>query len=505
MMRSILLAGLLSVGAFASQDILVTPDWQLLGATENLNVSEFDGKCVDFVWAYDSSTNSWQVHVANGQSYNTGGIASLNSIQQGQGFWVKGHDGCNITFNSDSSGGSSSQGYTYDMLSGKTIYSINESNVSDIATITYGVDDNHTRAITFGKLEQENQYVKSYDIDDNGIIHVEDILTVQLLESYSDYWEVEVVKSDGTKTIRRAYFDLNNAEQYIKDNMPYAELEMNMNMPAGESYDSLAASQNSLDLSKTYYDVWFSTHDGVEVESHKFDAGTLINKEFDFENNSWKDEANDTYTTITDGKEFLIQSSGYGEFKIKYLGEKTADEGNELMGKDIFQSGDIGYAFAFQRTKDNYEFWGEYEMKYNDGTQTQYSSIEEFINDKKGAGWWECTGDCSSGGITFAADSDYSKGSGTLIEVDNNGNVTNSNAGTWEIKDVDGKETLVTDITLSDYDHDGMPIFQMDSTGLQRGSFEKAGSESMFFFLNESGKDHFVDYVQANYSNLSSD
>jgi len=86
--------------AIYAQDINIQNGWQLLGATEDINVSKFDNSCIDFVWKYDTvdiSNPQWQVHIANGQNY-THTNPTISSLQIGEGFWVKGNDvnGCDV-------------------------------------------------------------------------------------------------------------------------------------------------------------------------------------------------------------------------------------------------------------------------------------------------------------------------------------------------------------------------------------------------------------------------
>jgi len=110
-------------------------------------------------------------------------------------------------------------GFTYEMLSGITVYSVNEDrNASDIAVITYGEDDNHTRAITLGSFDQQNQYVDPYTIDEEGRINVNDKVLITLLEQNDEYINVSVEDlNTGETTYRRIYFDREAAEDYIGD------------------------------------------------------------------------------------------------------------------------------------------------------------------------------------------------------------------------------------------------------------------------------------------------
>ncbi len=86
-LSSVLVANILN-----AQDIPVIPDWQLLGATEDINTSTFDGKCVDFIWHYNKG---WKVHMANGRRHNLP-IKNLDFIKKGEGFWIRGNGHCEV-------------------------------------------------------------------------------------------------------------------------------------------------------------------------------------------------------------------------------------------------------------------------------------------------------------------------------------------------------------------------------------------------------------------------
>ncbi|MBN2781959.1 MAG: hypothetical protein JXQ66_01830 [Campylobacterales bacterium] len=90
---------LLSHSIYA-QNIKVEYGWQLLGATEDINVSIFDNSCVDYIWQYNHTNienQKWLLHISNNQTYNyTGGY--VTNILAGSGFWVKGNTeiGCDV-------------------------------------------------------------------------------------------------------------------------------------------------------------------------------------------------------------------------------------------------------------------------------------------------------------------------------------------------------------------------------------------------------------------------
>ena len=119
----ILISGLgMSSSSLMAQTINVGASWQLLGATQDINATSFDNKCVDFVWKYN---NGWAVHVANGQNVTIpSNINALTNIQAGEGFWVKGNGTCAVDTNSTVTSGGSTSGFTADMIVGKTLYAL---------------------------------------------------------------------------------------------------------------------------------------------------------------------------------------------------------------------------------------------------------------------------------------------------------------------------------------------------------------------------------------------
>ncbi len=93
---TLLLSTLLS-----AQTIDILNGWQLLGAKNDINVTEFDNSCVNYIWKYDTTnaaTPQWQLHIQN--SSENHGYPQITSIKPGEGFWVKGNASCNITLSS---------------------------------------------------------------------------------------------------------------------------------------------------------------------------------------------------------------------------------------------------------------------------------------------------------------------------------------------------------------------------------------------------------------------
>ena len=487
--RSLVLASLLTASAsLSAQDLNIHGGWQLLGATDDIaDMTIFDGKCVDFVWKYDTTqaTPQWQLYVGNKTDYQVPtGIATIPQLYKGDGFWVKGNSNCTIstsTTSNDNNGSESNQ---------PPIISLDMDNI-DVA-----VDDSKTVSFTVSDPD-EDSFTTTLENAPSFVTLNGETITIAPTQNDANW--------DGNINLKVTDSYGNISEKYLHIHVYTPDVRIEMDYPVDSgTYDDLSASSTALDLTRTYYEARFSSYDGLELESFSFANNQVVVKNYNPSTGNFEDSDDNLSYSSSDNKVFNL---GNGMFEVKYLGTITANDGNDLLGKNIFSGSDTCYKFAYKNLQDRYEFdRNEYQMKYDENnTQTQYSSIAEFIDYTKvkadGHGnWWHCdSGDCHNGGITFSADSDVSNGSGTLVEVDQNG-VTNANAGSWEIKTIDEDTVLVTHITNS---KDGSPIFKMDSNGLLRGWYEPAGTESIFYWLNESAKDHFKTYIDNNYTTNS--
>jgi len=148
-MKTKLLTALGSILIFTSgflyaQNIQVTQSWQLLGATEDIDVSNFDNKCVDFIWKY---SNGWKLHIANGKSYNmTNSILEFNMIKKGEGFWIKGSGNCEINI-----ADISNFKFTKDWLNSQPLYNVfKDDGIWKITKFTF------TDTVMHGEMLEEN-------------------------------------------------------------------------------------------------------------------------------------------------------------------------------------------------------------------------------------------------------------------------------------------------------------------------------------------------------------
>ena len=203
----------LLVSSLFSQNISVTTGWQLLGATENMEASKFNGDCVDFVWQYN---NGWKIYIANGKTYNIpSNITTFNSISKGQGFWVKGNKNCTIDTNSTSN--------TIDaksLLAGKTIYLIFLDPDSDDELVK-GVFSADATSVTYEVILGGNggaTYSVSTNANVMNLVSTDDRQVVTMTQVTNDYIAAVMkgTDDDGEYTdLVRYYFDEAKARAYF--------------------------------------------------------------------------------------------------------------------------------------------------------------------------------------------------------------------------------------------------------------------------------------------------
>ena len=100
-----IIAGIVTISFCSNiyaQDINTTTGWQLLGATEDINVTAFTDQCVNYIWKYNSNNSSspWQVYMPN--DIDNSAISSftkITMINETEGFWIKSDSNCTIDTN----------------------------------------------------------------------------------------------------------------------------------------------------------------------------------------------------------------------------------------------------------------------------------------------------------------------------------------------------------------------------------------------------------------------
>ncbi|MBN2782674.1 MAG: hypothetical protein JXQ66_05480 [Campylobacterales bacterium] len=90
-----ILGSLVIAGSLSAMEVHVNSGWQLLGAVNDINTSNFDNNCVDYVWKYNN--NEWKLYVSNGVDISGAENYTVASqFNQGEGFWVKASSDCMI-------------------------------------------------------------------------------------------------------------------------------------------------------------------------------------------------------------------------------------------------------------------------------------------------------------------------------------------------------------------------------------------------------------------------
>ena len=79
-----------------ANSIKVSPQWQLLGTSNDINLSIFNNSCVDIIWTYKD--DKWFLFSPN-KKYDYS--YKMKSLKKGEGFWIKGYDECNITISKE--------------------------------------------------------------------------------------------------------------------------------------------------------------------------------------------------------------------------------------------------------------------------------------------------------------------------------------------------------------------------------------------------------------------
>jgi hypothetical protein len=228
--------------------------------------------------------------------------------------------------------------------------------------------------------------------------------------------------------------------------------------------------------------------------SMSFDASTniLTYKEYDM-SGVQIDEENFTYNSAT--KEFVNS-----EMKVKFVETIPASEVNST----IFSSDATAYHIVSTNLVDKYDF-------YHDSTDYYYNPITTFnqlISYNCESGYFMSKNDDWYGHVGIAFGScDENQTSGTLIEVDYMAYpnyILNADAGSWEIVNVNGEDTLVVypdDVVSYAYN----PIFRVIDGAVMRGELEFAGTGWNSYDFDLKGLIEFNNHFGISASNYTYD
>lgn len=262
------------------------------------------------------------------------------------------------------------------------------------------------------------------------------------------------------------------------------------------NYDSLNAISLS-DIPTTAYELEYRPSDDYSLEIEKVvrDATQMQWSELE-PDGSWKNKNLDTFT-ISNNEITTTNNDMYA--KVKFV--EVVDATGLNNGSSIFTDGDKVYKLVVKYIADSYELY-EKVRTHGNMQQEYYQTFSELIEYQSSSHWFMSKdGNYTGGGISFAENS--SGTTGTLIEVDSGGTVTNNSAGTWEITTISGVgEVLIITPTIAGYkgsstNPNEKNIFRIKDGFVYKGDYNKAGNEYEGFWFNESAKNNFTSYINA--------
>ena len=189
-LKNIALSAILIGVVGYAQSLSVNDKWQLLGATEDINISSFNNTCAKFIWKYDSNDNThpWKLYSTDGNSHNY--PYTMSSIKKTEGFWILGKDDtkCNI----DTSNEQNYSSFDARHLGGITVYevyfddgakSIGKLEFLDDTTVKYtaieGEDAGESATIKFTATQNS---ITTVSIDGSSNLSDEDASTTTFTE-----------------------------------------------------------------------------------------------------------------------------------------------------------------------------------------------------------------------------------------------------------------------------------------------------------------------------------
>lgn len=321
---------------------------------------------------------------------------------------------------------------------------------------------------------------------------------------------------------------LKNSEKFqnvyaalIKERKEVEEKTEETTAAAGETAFAIKAGD-------AFYEVDVDEEDGkleIEFQTHTLNTdGTVGEKERVFVDGEWKEDVddNDDYILTSQGwvkekgnETYKINADGSvtinNAFKVSIAKEKDISGKYTLVLDDkVFEidmpAGAKEYVNTYETVADQYWMW-EKERAWGIDGQEYYTSLEEFITHQCGEHWFEGN---HEGGVAFAGTDngdgtytcDGSATSGKLFEVKGGdethpSTIVSEDAGTWEIKTVNGVKILFVHPSNPEYSDDhGETIFTEFDGAVWRGEYETAGKKETWHSFNEIAFKTIADYVE---------
>ena len=348
----------------------------------------------------------------------------------------------------------------------------------------------------------------------------------------------EVFQNDDYSTIHAQFEEIKNkVEEY------FSKIEQK------EKEEEILTKKEFISLTgiEKFYDFYEETDWNNEIQdiessptysfiSFDITNNTFENKEYKFKNNNWVLDNEDDDSDVVLYNNNWVKENSNNSFTINddnsinlpIFFEKAAIISSiDLSGKKVFvpfinsevnmPSGANEYLLKLERSEDSYSLY-ENVKDYRSSALTDITSFSEllsancekytFLGDKantKGIAFkGEISGDENSCNSTAT--------SGELVEIKySDGSVSDENAGSWSIKQIQGKEILVVKPTNSTkYSWDGTVEYTIFSSyddgngaSLFRGDMEPKGEVEKLITYNEVAASEIATSIETYNNNLS--
>jgi hypothetical protein len=266
---------------------------------------------------------------------------------------------------------------------------------------------------------------------------------------------------------------------------------------------SLAIDFNNTKIYTTNDDIYKKYNDGVSlitINSSIFNNNTITNTQIIDKNNTiisdinldtlyYKQESNNTISIFNDSS--LSTNSKIKE--VQYIKESNITKISYELGIPITNSDSKMYGFVEKYLQPSFHLYQD--VTYNG---TPYSDFNKFI--------YDVTFNTHNSMGLIRSDKNTAKlllldnnttTQGNLIELDENGTISNSNQGTWKIETINNKQTLILSSMEDKYSY-GTIFAKGDNGNIQRGEYFKSGDITGTIYLNKEAMQELTKHYSPN-------
>ena len=348
-----------------NNEINISEEWQLLGATEDINTSIFDNTCVDYIWKYDSSDINnveWKLYITNDQN-TTHSFNIITQLNQGDGFWVHSNNECLIDINSVNN-------EPTDVII----------DIKDDLSCTEDVSGNWYYPPLFNDSGiEQNLKCKEYEYYDDGTISY----VVEYSQAFkTDNGEWNTVEKNSTYYESSGEYDVTNYSDPLQDNNGYWSSSRISNI----SYNSDATIYSTSEYLPSQNDSgsWSSPQ---TKKTYYFENGTISSL---YEYLPSKKDSG--YWSYPQTKKTYYFENGTISSLYEYLPSKT-DSGlwssPQIRKTAYYDNGTVKYLYEYLPSKTDSGSWSSPQTEattYN--TDGNITSISVYLPSKTDSGSW---------------------------------------------------------------------------------------------------------------------